>query len=124
MEIQRPTRYPLRGRVQLSLPDKRVLAGHTVDISIGGLCIVLDAPLAVGGTYPLRFEMTVGGELHLITAVAQSVYGVFASGGFRVGLTFKQGDPQRSALIASLAGKRSKARAKESTPGIAPPAPE
>ena len=61
MEIQRPTRYPLRGRVQLALPDQRVLAGNAVDISIGGLCVVLDRPIAVGALYPLRFEMNING---------------------------------------------------------------
>lgn len=64
--------------------------------------------MAIGATYPLCFEMTIKGQVHLITALRQSVFGVFLShaGGFRVGLAFKQDDPQRTALIESLAGKR------------------
>jgi hypothetical protein len=114
MELKRPTRYPLHGKVQLVLPERRVVTGRTVDISVGGLCIMLEQPIAIGAAYPLRFEMNIAGQTHLVTALAQPVYGVFASqGGFRVGLAFKEKDAQRTALIESLAGKRPMVRTKE-----------
>lgn len=124
MPARDSARYPLRGRVQLALPDASVLSGHAVDISIGGLCAVLDEPIALGCTYLVRFEMDINGQIHVVTAQAQAVYGVFASqGGFRVGLAFKQDDRQRTALIALLAGKRAKVSTKEAEPGVAAAAP-
>lgn len=107
MEVQRLTRYPMRGRAQVALPNKRVFSGHTLDISVGGVCILLDDQIPQGASYPIRFEITVNGKIDVITALAKAVYGVFASqGGFRVGFQFNEKDPQRTALIQRLAGKR------------------
>ena len=107
MDVQRPTRYPIRGRAQVALPNKVILAGHTLDISIGGVCIVLDDQGPMNVSYPIRFEIPVNGKIEVITTTARSVYGVFASqGGFRMGFQFNDADPKRSAIIKSLAGKK------------------
>ena len=107
MEVQRVTHYPLRGRVQVALPSRAILSGHTLDIAVGGLNILLQDQIPLNAVYPIRFEMTIKGNIHVVTAQAKSIYGVFASGGgFRVGFTFNDDDPQRSELIKSLAGKK------------------
>ena len=107
MEVQRATRYPLHGRVQLALPDQTLLSGHALDISVGGICIILQDQIPIGVDFLIRFEMAVKGKTHVITAQSKSIYGVFASGGgFRVGLGFKENDPHRTDLINSLAGKK------------------
>jgi len=107
MEVQRAARYPLHGRVQVALSNKLVLSGHTIDISIGGVCILLEDQIPLNVVFPIRFEMVIKGKTHVITAQARSIYGVFASGGgFRVGLAFTENDPHRSELIKSLAGKK------------------
>lgn len=107
MEVQRPARYPIRGRAQVAIPNHVVLPGHTLDISIGGVCIVVDEKLPLNISYPIRFEMTVNGKVELITTTARAVYGVFASqGGFRVGFQFIDAEPKRTNLIKALAGKK------------------
>ncbi len=109
MDVQRPTRYPIRGRAQVALPNKVILPGHTLDISIGGVCIVLDDQIPVNVSYPIRFEVPVNGKVEVITTTARSVYGVFASqGGFRVGFQFNDADPKRAALIKTLANNGKK----------------
>jgi len=107
MEVPRVTRYPLHGRVQVAVSNQIVLSGYTHDISVDGICVLLQDQIPVDVVYPIRFEMAINGKTHLITARAKSIYGVFASGGgFRVGLVFKDDDPHRSELIRSLAGKK------------------
>ena len=107
MEVQRVTRYPLRGRVQVAISSQLVLSGYSRDISLGGICVLLQDQIPLNAVYPVRFEMAVKGKIHIITARAKSIYGVFASGGgFRVGLAFNDDDPYRSELIKSLAGKK------------------
>ena len=112
MEVQQPTRYPLHGRVQVALPSQAVLSGHALDISVGGLCVFLHDQIPLGEVYTIRFEMVIKGKTHVITALAKSAYGVFANGDeFHVGFSFKEDDPQRTALIKSLAGKKPMAEA-------------
>ena len=107
MEVQRPIRYPIRGRAQVALPNQVVLSGHTLDISVGGVCVLLDDQIPLNVLFPIRFEMSVNGKIEVITARARSIYGVFAShGGFRVGFQFNEDDPNRTALIKKLAGKK------------------
>lgn len=107
MEVPRVTRYPLHGRVQVAVSGQHIVSGYTRDISVGGICVLLQDQIPVNVVYPIRFEMLIKGKVHVITAQAKSIYGVFASGGgFRVGLAFKGEDPNRSELINSLAGKK------------------
>jgi len=107
MEVLQVTRYPLHGRVQVALPGHAVLSGHAVDISVSGICILLEDQIPLNVVYSIRFEMPIRGAIHVITAQAESIYGVFASGGgVRVGLTFRDNNPQRTELIKSLGGKK------------------
>ena len=107
MELQREPRYPLHGRAQVALPNQVILAGRTVDISVGGVCLLIDDQIPQGLICAVRFEMLVKGITHVITAQAKTIYGVFANaGGFRVGFAFNAVDAQRTALINSLAGKK------------------
>ena len=97
----------MHGRVQVALPNQSVLSGHTLDISVDGVCILLDDQIPQGVSYPIRFEIIVHGKVDVFTALARVVYGVFAShGGFRVGFQFNEDDPKRTALIKTLAGKK------------------
>jgi len=96
MEVRRSTRYPVRGRVQVALPNQIILSAHTVDISVEGICIVLQDQIPTGVVCPIRFEMTVNGKDHVITAQAKSIYFVLAGGdGFRAGFAFREDDSQR-----------------------------
>ena len=107
MELQREPRYPLRGRAQVALPNQIILAGRTVDISVGGVCLLIDDQIPPGVICTVRLEMLVKGKTHIITAQAKTIYGVFATGGgFRVGFAFREGDAQRTSLINSLSGKK------------------
>ena len=107
MEIQRQPHHHLHGRAQVMLPDQRVIAGHSQEISLGGVCLLLDDPIPDGSLCTLRFEMLVNGKLSIIIAPSKSVYGVFAShGGFRSWFSFSEQDTQRTALIKALLGNK------------------
>jgi hypothetical protein len=107
MELQRQPHHPLHGRAQVMLPDQSVIAGHSQEISLGGVCLLLDDPIPDGTLCTLRFEMLVNGKDNIVLASSKSVYGVFTShGGFRVWFSFSDQDAQRSALIKALVGNK------------------
>ena len=96
----------MHGRAQVALPNQRVLSGHALDISLGGLCILLEDQIPPGVVYPIRFEMVIQGKTNVVMALAKLVYCVFAShGGFRLWFAFTEEYPKRTTLIKSLAGK-------------------
>ena len=102
----------MHGRVQVALPNQSFLSAHMVDVSVDGICITLQDQIPVGVVYPIRFEMIINGKDHVITALAKSIYCVLASSdGFRAGFAFKDIDPQRTAMIKSLAAKKPMAAA-------------
>ena len=117
MDVRKTTRYPSHGRAQVALPDGTIVAGHTQDISLDGIAILLDSAIHQGIPYLLRFEIPLNGTMSVIVAKARFVYGVFAnSGSFRAGFSFTEKDAQRSAIINRLAAKFATAGAAAAKP--------
>ena len=106
MDDRKTSRYPSHGRAQVALPDGRIVGGHTLDLSPGGVAILLTDAIPSGVTYLLRFEVPINGTTHVVTAKARLVYGVFAGNkGFRAGFSFAEADAQRASIISRLASK-------------------
>ena len=106
MDERKTSRYPSHGRAQVALPDGRIVGGHTLDLSPGGVAILLTDAVPAGFTYLLRFEVPINGSTHVVVAKSRLVYGVFAgSKGFRAGFAFAEADTQRSTIINRLASK-------------------
>jgi hypothetical protein len=105
--MDRSTRYLMHGRVQVALSSLRVLTGRGIDVGIGGISVLLDDQIPTGAPCTLRFELQSQGKTSIVAAACKVVYGVFASqGGFRVGFEFTANDPQRTALIEALSGRK------------------
>lgn len=107
MEIPRKTRYPVHGRIQVALADRRVLLGRTHDIGEDGICVLLDEQLPAGSTFPLCFELFVNGRNNVVTATGRLIYCVFAShGGLRLGFQFVNDDANRTRMIRALSATK------------------
>ena len=106
MDERKASRYPSHGRAQVALPDGRIIGGHTLDLSPGGVAVLLTDAIPSGFTYLVRFEVPINGTIHVIVTKSRLVYGVFAGDkGFRAGFAFAEADAQRAAIISRLASK-------------------
>lgn len=76
--------------------------GRTVDISISGICIMLDAPLAAGESCVIAFEVPLNGTIRKLMVSAKSVYSIFGGEGFRTGLQFVQLDAANTSIINEI----------------------
>lgn len=76
--------------------------GRTVDISISGICIMLDTPLATGESCVIAFEAPVKGAIRKVMVSAKAVYSICSGDGFRIGLQFVQLDAASTSIINDI----------------------
>ncbi len=77
--------------------------GRTVDISLGGLCLIVSEQLPVGRTCYVGFEAPLNGKAVRITATAKIVYSILSgTDGFRTGVQFTELDAANNKLLAEL----------------------
>ncbi|HQC81334.1 MAG TPA: PilZ domain-containing protein [Accumulibacter sp.] len=95
-------RLLLRTQAFVLLPDGRVVATRTLNISKGGIGLIADFNPAVGSAFSLRVNLPLRptGKA-LFEARVQVANSVFdgAEGGFRLGLQFLGLDPTAAALL-------------------------
>jgi c-di-GMP-binding flagellar brake protein YcgR len=96
-------RKVLRCRVKVMLNGGRPpLIGRTVDISISGICLMLETPLAAGESCVIAFEAPVNGTMRKVMVSAKAVYSIFSGEGFRIGLQFVQLDAANTSIINQI----------------------
>ncbi len=98
-------RKKINGRARVYLADERggFVTGKMVDISVSGVCIMMDAPFPVKRTCNLECEVFYQGQRQLFSTQAVSVYGVLAgTAGFRVGFQFGARSPDAVRVIELL----------------------
>lgn len=88
-ERRKSLRKRLHRRVSVGQSQGTNMQGHTVEISNGGLALLLPSALASGEVCAIRFDMPVNGEMLRIAGVG-TVVNCSLSGfdGFRVGMRF------------------------------------
>ncbi len=88
-EARAVERKKVNGRARVVVPGAQAVTGKMVDISLTGACVMLDDMFPSKQTCVLEFDIFYGGQRHVFSTAAVSVYGVFASGkGFKVGFQF------------------------------------
>ncbi len=98
-------RKKINGRARVHLTDAggSFVAGKLVDISVSGVCIMMDAPFPIKRTCNLECEVFYQGQRQLFSTQAVSVYGVLAgTAGFRVGFQFGARSPDAVRVIELL----------------------
>lgn len=98
-------RKKINGRARVYLTDAggAFVTGKMVDISVAGVCIMMDAPFPVKRTCNLECEVFYQGQRQLFSTQAVSVYGVLAgTAGFRVGFQFGARSPDAVRVIELL----------------------
>lgn len=92
-----------RARVVVAGAGAGAVMGKMVDISLTGACVMLDDMFPSKKNCVLEFDIFHGGQRHLFSVQALSVYGVLASGkGFKVGFQFGSQTAAASKSIAAL----------------------
>jgi hypothetical protein len=98
-------RKVLRCRAKVMLDGGRPpMMGRTIDISISGICLMLESPLVAGESCVIAFEAPVNGTMRRIMVSAKTVYSIYSSDGFRIGLQFVQLDAANTSIINQIVG--------------------
>jgi len=96
-------RKVLRCPARLMLGDAAAIKGRTIDISMTGVSIMLDEPIAVGRPCTLVFDPPVNGKLVKISIPGKAIYCTcVGTSGFRVGMQFAPQDAAMAKLIRQL----------------------
>lgn len=82
---------------------RKVLRAKTVDVSLGGLCLMVPEQLPVGQKCNIGFEAPLNGKMVRIFAVAKVAYSILSgTDGFRTGLQFTEIDAANDKLLAEV----------------------
>lgn len=92
------------GRARMVFPGgESARSGKTVDISLHGVCVLLDDVLAVKKACTLECDVFLNGAHKVFSVPAVSVYCVLAAGhGFKVGFQFGPRSPTALKAIADI----------------------
>lgn len=98
--------YPrkiVRCTAMVALPDSPILRGRTIDVSLGGVSMMLTEQLRVGLQCNIALDPQINGKVRRIVAKAKVVYSVLSgSDGFRIGFQFIQLDAENNKTLAAL----------------------
>ena len=75
---------------------------RTVDISLGGICMLVPEQLPVGQSCHVGFEAPLNGKSVRVIAMAKIVYSILSTDGFRTGVQFTQLDAANNKTLAEL----------------------
>jgi hypothetical protein len=102
-EIRVYPRKLLRGQARVALPGMPAVRAKTVDVSLGGLCILVPEQLIPGKIYNVGFEAPLNGKMVRVFAMAKVVYSILSgTDGFRTGLQFTEIDAANNKLLAEV----------------------
>lgn len=98
--------YPrkvLRCQARIALPGMAPMRGRTVDISLGGICMLVPEQLPVGQACDVGFEAPLNGKLVRVIASGKIIYSILSgTEGFRTGVQFVQLDAANNKTLAEL----------------------
>jgi c-di-GMP-binding flagellar brake protein YcgR len=102
-EIRNFPRKIFRCQAKLALSGTAPVQARTVDISLGGLSLVVPGQLHIGQTCDVEFEAPLNGKTVRVIASGKVVYCIHGeTDGFRIGLQFMQLDAAISKTLAEL----------------------
>jgi c-di-GMP-binding flagellar brake protein YcgR len=95
-------RKPLRCPALVALPGIAPIKARMIDVSLGGICVVLAGQLPVGQPCMVAFDPTINGKPKRITASVRVIYSILGTDGFRTGLQFVELDAENNKSLAAL----------------------
>ena len=102
-EKRQRERRPLFCKARLTAGEKSHEA-RTLDIGTGGIGLILDFNIPIGGIYTLQLDLPiVEGRAEPLRVQAQVLHTVLAKGGFRVGLKFVAPDKKTAEALKRYA---------------------
>lgn len=103
MEVRTYPRKVFRCRARLAVEDKLPVDAWTVDISIGGMSLMLENHVDPGQYCVVKFTATLGGKERPFSTIARSIYSVCScTGQHRTGFQFLQLSDENIAFINDL----------------------
>ena len=79
------------------------IRARTIDVSLGGLCLVVTEQLRVGQACDVGFEAPLNGKMVRVIGSAKVAYCILSgTEGFRIGLQFVQLDAANNKTLAEL----------------------
>ena len=98
--------YPrkvLRGQARVALPGMPAMRAKTIDVSLGGICMMVPEQIPPGKVCNVGFEAPLNGKMVRVFAVGKVVYSILAgTDGFRTGLQFTEVDAANNKLLAEV----------------------
>lgn len=98
--------YPrkvLRAQARIALPGMPAMRAKTVDVSLGGLCMMVPEQIPPGQVCNVGFEAPVNGRTVRIFAIGKIVYSILSgTDGFRTGVQFTEVDAANNKLLAEV----------------------
>ncbi|MBI1892188.1 MAG: PilZ domain-containing protein [Burkholderiales bacterium] len=102
-EVRMHPRKQLSVVAKVAVGEKAPLDARGVDVSLGGVCLLLPESIAFGEFCVVKFEVDVGGSTRQFSGVAKSVYSAGNSAnGFRTGFQFFRLDEANTSLLADF----------------------
>jgi c-di-GMP-binding flagellar brake protein YcgR len=103
MKTRAGLRTHLRYPATLTLTDTQPLAGITMDISRGGVCLLLDRVVPLARVCAIGFRAALGERTLPVQAMGQVAYcDPVPDGSFRVGIRFISAEPPSLRAIDEL----------------------
>ncbi|MGZ3237909.1 MAG: PilZ domain-containing protein [Burkholderiaceae bacterium] len=98
-------RKAFRCHATISIENNAPVEIWTVDISLGGISLMLDKPINSGQYGVVKFDALINGISYSFSAIVKAVYGVCSSAGlYRTGFQFFDLSAANAAIINGLAG--------------------
>jgi c-di-GMP-binding flagellar brake protein YcgR len=91
-------------RAEIALPDRRVIAALSSDISREGIALLLPYPLPVGTMCSIGFSLFIRGGLQRVDVEAKALNSVFLSHDVRVGFSFTRVSPDHQRVLSDFIG--------------------
>lgn len=93
----------LRAHARIALPGCAPLSAKTIDISLGGTCLIVADQIPVGQVCTVAIETLLNGKVVHITALARVIYSILkGTDGYRTGLQFIEIDAANNKTLAEL----------------------
>lgn len=100
-ERRHSARKRLQRRVSIGLNRGVILQGHTIEISVGGVAVMLSQPLKIGEKCAVRFDLLADGVSTKVAGIGQVANCVCSGENFRVGLQLQVQDTDAVSVIAA-----------------------
>lgn len=96
-------RKPLRAQARIALPGAAPLRGKTVDISQGGVSLIVTEQIPVGQVCSIAIDVLANGKVVCVAAVAKAVYSILkGTDGYRTGMQFIEVDKASHKALEEL----------------------